>query len=184
MTEKTTNNLLNNEDIDDIDKLEENDMLPNQKYGMRHLIECNCILPQFKNRKPVIWHKFQAFSIIDENNNVIPKFAQCNNCAIIHKITEIGVSEVTLKENLRSIRTIEEIKLGMQPDIAGLLEQYKMELPIWEEVEFILQNKRWGSTIILDSETENNQIVGKALIFQGTPVLARIESFSRQDFVK
>lgn len=171
-------------DEDDIESLKEDDLLPNEKYGVRHLIECNCILPQFKNKKPAVWHKFQVFSIIDENNNVIPKFAQCNNCAIIHKVIEIGVSEITLKENLRSIRNVEEIKMGMQPDISGLLEQYNMELPIWEEVEFILNNKKWGSMIVLDSEIENGEMVGKALIFQGTPVLARIESFCRQEIIK
>jgi hypothetical protein len=167
----------------ELEELKENDLLPTEMYGMRHLIECNCILPQFKNRKPIIWHKFQVFSIIDENNNVIPKFSQCNNCGIIHKVTEIGKSEITTKEHIRSIRTIEEIKMGIQSDIAGLLEQYSKELPIWEETEFILQNKKWGSIIVLDSEVENGSTVGKALIFQGTPVLARIESFSRQEII-
>jgi hypothetical protein len=169
---------------DDIKNLKETDLLPKETYGIRHLIECNCILPQFKDRKPVVWHKFQVFSIIDENNEVTSKFAQCNNCGIIHKVIEIGKSEITTKENLRSIRTIKEIKIGMQQDIAGLLEQYNMDVAVWEEAEFILRNKIWGSMIILGTETEDGVTVGKALVFQGEPVLARIESFSRQDFVK
>lgn len=187
MTNKRLNNSQQKEissDLESIEDFKENDILPDEKYGMRHLIECNCVLPQFKNKKPVMWHKFQVFSIIDENNEVIPKFAQCNNCGIIHKITEIGTSEITVKENIRSIRKVEEIKLGMQSDIAGLLEQYNMDLSVWEEAEFILQNKKWGSMIVLDTEIEDGLLVGKALIFQGVPVLARIESFSRQEIVK
>jgi len=167
----------------ELEELKENDLLPKEINGIKHLVECNCILPQFKNKKPIVWHKFQVFSIIDEDNNVIPKFSQCNNCGIIHKVTEIGKSEITTKENIKSIRTIEEIKMGIQSDIAGLLEQYSKELPIWEEAEFILQNKKWGSFIVLDSESENGATIGKVLIFQGVPVLARIESFSRQEII-
>lgn len=155
-----------------------------ESYGIRHLIECNCILPQFKNRQPVVWHKFPVFSIIDKNNNVIPKFSQCSNCGIIHKITEIGVSEITLRENMKAIRTINDIKIGLQQDIAGLLEQYNVDLSVWEEAEFIIDNKKWGSTIILSKETENGTTTGKALIFQGHPVLAKIESFFRQEVVE
>ena len=164
--------------------LKDEDLLPNEKYGMRHLIECNCVLPQYKNRQPTVWHKFAVFSVVDSNNQVQEKFVQCNNCGIIHKITEIGKSEVTIKENLKSIRTIDDIKFGIQQDIAGLLEQYKCDISIWEEAEFILNNKKWGSIIVLDQETDKGVTNGKALVFQGTPVLARVESFSRQEIVK
>ena len=161
-----------------------NENIPKEIHGIRHLIECNCILPQYKNRKPVVWHKFAVFSVVNENDEVVPKFVQCNNCGIIHKVTEIGKSEITIKENLKSIKTIEDIKFGIQSDIAGLLEQYKCDISVWEEAEFILQNKIWGSMVVLDQEIENGIINGKALIFQGTPVLARIESFTRQDVVR
>lgn len=166
------------------DNFDENDLLPKEKYGIKHLIECNCILPQYKNREPVIWHKFPVFSVIDENNEVIPKFAQCNNCGIIHKITEVGVSEITVKENMKAIRTVEDIKIGMPQDIVGLLEQYNADLSTWEESEFIIENKKWGSIIVLSKEVDEGITSGKALIFQGKPVLAKIESFTRQEIVE
>lgn len=179
-TKKSTDDLTN----DDPKTFKETDLLPSEQYGMRHLIECNCISPVFKNRNPVIWHKFPVFSIIDEDNNVIPKYAQCNNCGIIHKITEIGVSEITTKEHLKSIRNINDIKFGIQSDIAGLLEQYNKDISVWEETEFILNNEKWGSMIILDQETEDGITSGKVLVFQGEPVLVKVESFSRKEIVE
>lgn len=173
MTEKKDEILFKDEDI-----------LPKEEYGMRHLVECNCVLPQYKNKEPVIWHRFAVFSVIDEKNVVQEKFAQCNNCGIIHKVIEIGQSEITVKENLKSIKTIEDIKFGIQPDVAGILEQYKCDISLWEEAEFILNNKKWGSMIIIDKETEKGMTSGKALVFQGSPVLARIQSFSRQETIK
>lgn len=181
MPQKTSNKSKQEEDPKNF---KETDILPNEKYGMRHLIECNCIHPVYKNRQPTVWHKFPVFSIIEKNNEVTPKFAQCNNCGIIHKVTEIGVSEITIKENLKSIRTIEEIKMGLQQDVAGLLEQYELDVSVWEEAEFIISNQKWGSIIVLDKETEDGVTTGKALIFQGTPVLAKIEPFIRQEVVK
>lgn len=169
---------------EDLKDLKEEDFLPDEPVGQRHLIECNCILPMFKNREKPIWHKFPVFSIINEKNEVEEKFAQCNNCGIIHKIKEIGVSEVTTKEKMKMIRSIDDIRIGIPPEIGGLLEQYKCDVSVWEEVEFILQYKKWGSIIVLESEKENGEITGKALIFQGTPVLAKIESFRRQEIVK
>lgn len=160
------------------------DDLPLEKQGARHLIECNCVLPQYKNSQPPIWHQFAAFSIIDENDKVQEKFVQCNNCGIIHKITEIGASEILTKESFRAIRKIPEIKLGIHPDISGLMDQYDLDVSTWEEVEFILNNKKWGSSIILSKEIEGDTLVGKALVFQGEPVLARIESFSRQEVIR
>ena len=172
-----------NEKNEDTNEFKEDDVFPKETYGIRHLVECNCILPQYKNRTPVVWHKFPVFSIINEKNEVIHKFAQCTNCGIIHKIIEIGKSEVTLKENLKSIRTIQDIKFGIQPDVAGLLEQYKCDVSVWEQSEFILHNKKWGSMVILDHELDKGTTIGKALVFQGSPVLARVESFTRQEII-
>lgn len=153
-----------------------------EKVGIRHLIECNCFLPQ--NMKKKIWHKFPVFSIVDENDKVIEKYAQCNNCGFVHKIVEIGKSEPTTKENSRSIRTIEEIKMGLPEVFAGILEQYHCDISVWEEVEFILEQKKWNSYIIISKEImDDGSINGKALLIRG-PTLPKIESFTRQEIIR
>ncbi len=153
--------------------------------GLKHLIECNCILPIYENKKDPVWHKFPVFSKIDENDTVEEKFVQCNNCGIIHKIIEIGKSEVTTKENLKSIKQISDIKLGMPGVFVGLLENYNCSIATWEEVEFILEEKLWGYFVILESEKEIEKGLynGKAMIITG-PTTVKIESFIRQDIIK
>ena len=45
--------------------------------GIKHLIECNCVLPQYQNTKKPIFHKFTVFSIIDEDNQIQDKNVIC-----------------------------------------------------------------------------------------------------------
>lgn len=161
---------------------EENDF-PKEKVGVRHLIECNCILPQYRNRKDKIWHKFPVFSVIDEENNVIPKFAQCNNCGIIHKVVEINRSEISIKEKMGAIKTIDDIRISIPDQFAGLLEQHNCDLSVWEEVEFILENEKWDNFVVLAKDEENDgNIYGKILIIK-SPILAKVEQFERSDLV-
>lgn len=154
-----------------------------EKTGIKHLIECNCVLPQFKNRKNPVWHKFPVFSIIDEDDQFVVKFVQCNNCGIIHKVKEVGTSEITTKDNVNVIRKIEDIRMGLPDNIVGILEQYKCDLPIWEEVEFIIDEQQWNSYVVLSrEEMTDGTVIGKMMLIKG-PSLIKIESFSRQDYI-
>ena len=56
--------------------------------GVRHLIECHCTLPQYRNANPPVYHKFVVFSVLDEDA-IQKKLVQCNNCGIIHKVVDL-----------------------------------------------------------------------------------------------
>jgi hypothetical protein len=155
---------------------------PKTKTGMRHLIECNCILPQYSKLRNPIFHKFPVFSVIDEDNKVIEKIVECNNCGIVHKITEIGVSEITRKENMKTARTINDIKYGLPENFAGLLEQHNCDISVWEEVEFNIEEEIWNSFVVLQQEEVDEHIHGKMMIVKG-PSLVKIESFSRSNYI-
>lgn len=127
-------------------------------YGLKHLIECRCILAQFKNRPEPVFHKFVAFSVVDDNDNVIPKYTQCNNCGIIHKVIDVCKSQIMNgREEMRSIPSIDEIKLSLPERLTAIMESHNLELPHWEHAKFILDNERWGETITLSSDVIDNE---------------------------
>ena len=64
---------------------------------VKHLVQCKCILSIFKKMENPPIHKFVVFSEIDESGNIEPSFAQCTNCDLIHKVKEVGVSEILKK---------------------------------------------------------------------------------------
>src|SRR3990167_2319321 len=130
----------------------------------KHLIECRCILPQFTNRNNPPFHKFTVSSVIDNDDNVISKFVQCPNCGIVHKVIDICKSEILRgKEELRTLITIEDIKNSLPKNIAEVLETYDVALHIWEEAQFIVDNRLFDKQIILVSEEVDNSKQGKML---------------------
>lgn len=145
--------------------------------GIKHLVQCHCVLPQYKNALEPVFHKFVVFSVIDDSDTVQPKFSQCNNCGVVHKVIDICRSELTLKEETRALPNIEDIKFSISPDLVRVLESYHCDLATWEQAEWIYLTKAWDQWITLvREEDENNEIRGKRLIFLDDDRF-RIEAF-------
>ena len=134
------------------------------KVGQKHLVQCQCILPQFRKLKTPIFHKFTVFSVL--NNDVVdPKYVQCNNCGIVHKVYDLCKSEIVSgKDELRSVSSKKEVGLSIPKDLQDLLETYGCDLPTWEHIKFALDEQRWGEKVILSRETVGDETTGKILI--------------------
>ena len=146
--------------------------------GIKHLIHCHCVLPQYRNANPVVYHQFIVFSEIDDSDTVKPKYSQCNNCGVVHKIIDICKSEiVTGRDEIRSILTIDDIKLTMPADLAHLLETYDCDLSTYENAKYILDHEKWGDKLVLIRENVNDETTGKVLFFSA-PDRWRLDTFS------
>ena len=151
--------------------------------GQKHLVKCRCILPQFKRAENPPVHKFIVFSVIDDDDKVVPKFAQCNNCGLIHKIVDICSSEIMRnREFMTSIKTIDDIKQSLPENLAKTLELNKSDLPTYEAVSFIYENKLWGSHVVMNSDSEDGLRQGKYVRILGE-VLFKVESYTREEVV-
>ena len=135
--------------------------------GYKHIIECHCILPQFRSRKNAPWHKFIVFSIIDDGDTVIPKHARCNNCGVVHNVFDIGKSEILSGQETGAVMNIEDVNVMIPESLSRMLETYGCDVATWENVLFVLQNNKFPSSIILDRKEENGIISGKALDMNG-----------------
>lgn len=151
--------------------------------GVKHLISCHCMLPQYANRKNPIFHKFVVFSEIDDTDAVVPKIVSCNNCGAVHKITEIGKSEISTDRAIKSQMTKEDIKSCLPDNLVKILDSYNADLCTWEEAKFYIDNQKWGRTIVLAKDEEKGMIQGKVLHILGS-MSFRIESFVRNDIVE
>ena len=148
--------------------------------GIKHLIQCHCILPQYKNAKEPVFHKFTVFSIIDESDTVLLKYADCNNCGSVHKIYDLCKSEIVPgKEDVKSSLRKEDFKFSMPSSLWDLLQQYEKELCDYEYAQFVIDNEKWDSTLILTREDMEDHSQGKLLRFIG-PEKFRIESYTHK----
>lgn len=151
--------------------------------GQKHVINCRCILQQFKRVQNAPVHKFVVFSVIGDDNVVIPKFAQCNNCGVIHKVVDLGKSEIIQsKEHMSSIVTLDEIKASIPEKLAMVLEANNCDLPTWESASFIVENKQWGNFVVLTSDEEAGTRQGKYVRILSESLL-KVESFTREEVI-
>jgi hypothetical protein len=155
----------------------------NKLHGTKHIVECHCTLPQYRNRKDTVYHKFIVFSILDDSDTVIPKHVQCNNCDVVHEVYDICKSNIVAgRDELGSIMGIDDIKLMVNNDVARVLENYEVDLATWEEAKFILAEKKWGKFVVLSKDTLDNSVHGKRLVFQAES-RATIEPFTYTEYL-
>jgi len=150
------------------------------KQGIKHLVDCSCILPQFTNQENPTFHKIVVFSVLNEEDNVIEKFIQCVNCGVIHRVFDLCKSEILFgKEKLDSVMSIDDIKLSFPEKLSNVLQTYNVDLPTWEEVQFVMENNIFPSNIVLSSETSAEYQHGKVLKIIDAN-LFKIEPFNRR----
>jgi hypothetical protein len=90
---------------------------------------------------------------------------------------------VTGKEHMTSIIQIEDIKNSLHQNFVNILEGNSADLPTWEAVQFIVENKKWGEFVVLVTETEGEEITGKYIRILGD-TMCKVETFTRNVVVK
>ena len=121
--------------------------------GIKHLIQCHCVLPQFRKRDNKVFHKIEVFSLISEEDEVQEKFIVCDNCGVVHKVFDLCRSEIQTKhESITSVRTIPEIKMSLDDKISDLLEENNCHVSTWEYIEHVIDNNIVGLPVVISRE--------------------------------
>lgn len=154
--------------------------MDNSADYVKHIIECKCMLPQFKLSNPPVFHKFVVFSTLDEQGLFQPHHVQCNNCGVVHRVSEVGQSKIIKKENLPSLTTIDDLKVALPPKLVGVLELYDCPLATWQEAKFIIDKGMWGRGFVLTKELDGSMLIGKFIVILGEN-LYDIKTFEREE---
>tara|TARA_B100001123_G_C15074565_1_gene933049 strand:+ start:373 stop:861 length:489 start_codon:yes stop_codon:yes gene_type:complete len=131
--------------------------------GIKHLVQCHCILPQFKKMNDPIFHQFIVFSI-ERDGKIDEKYSNCNNCGVMHKIYDICKSEIVIgKEDDISIIGIDDIEYMIPQRLSELLRKNNCDLPTWENALFLIDNKIFNGDLIISRSRSQGQINLKIL---------------------
>lgn len=121
--------------------------------GTKHLIECHCILPVYKDVSPPVYHKFSVYSKMNESGKVIPKYTTCNNCGITHLVHEICRSDIKVgSEDASSIRSLEDISVSLPKDLTDILKRHECDISTYELIEDVIDNEIFPYEVILQRE--------------------------------
>ena len=148
--------------------------------GFKHLVQCHCILPQYRKLDNPIFHKFVVFSKIDEDEDVIPKIVKCNNCEVAHKVFDFCKSEVLIDGEDVNAMSISDIRKSISENICLILDDSNCDIATWEQVKDIIENKLWGSVVVLSSKRLSGVTNIKTLVINDKDDL-KIETILRQD---
>lgn len=130
------------------------------------------------------FHKFPVFSIVEDDDRVKPKLAQCPNCGAVHKVTDVTRSEIVNgRDDLTSVITKGEIARQLPEGLAAVLDANECDMSIWENVKFIIDNAQWGSIVVLRSESVDGLRCGKYVKILGEK-LYRVDEFSREEYAR
>jgi len=152
--------------------------------GIKHLLQCHCILPQFKKLKEPKFHQFPVFSVIDDSDVIEPKLVACNHCGVLHRVIDICKSEIVInREDAPSSMKREDFKHSLPSSLYDVLVQYDREVADFEHAQFIIDQGQWESVLILSREESGGVLQGKMVRFISAERF-RIESYSSQDFVE
>ena len=151
--------------------------------GVKHLIQCHCILPQFRNLEEPVFHQFVVFSNTDDKGDIVVKIAKCNNCGVVHRVVDFCKSEiVTSAEDTMAITTIEDLKNSIPEKMCKVLIDSKSDISTWEQVDDIIENESWNSSIVLSREKVGDETHLKVMSIIG-PERFRIKTHTRQEFI-
>jgi hypothetical protein len=152
--------------------------------GVKHLIGCRCILPTLKNRDDAPLHQFVVFSIINNEDKLLEKMVNCNNCGVVHNVTGLCESKIVDGKELSSaVMTVEDIAMMLPDGVTNILKTYEKALPDYEHARFILDNEKTGEFISLTSEIIEDKKAGKVLHYQGQGKFI-IEPYQVDDMIK
>ena len=133
--------------------------------GLKHLIQCHCILPQYRKMEDPIFHKFVVFSKTDDSGNIIPKLAKCNNCDTLHRVLDFCRSEIMHgKDEEISVLTTDEISNSLPDKISEILSSHFCDIATYEEALDIIENEDWGKSINISKTDLGNSVQIKSLI--------------------
>jgi hypothetical protein len=126
-------------------------------------------------------HRFVVFSVIDPVGAVELRFAQCNNCGIIHRVTDLTKSEIVRgKESSHAIPSIDDIRSSLPAELSAILDRASVDLATWEAVRFSFDEQRWGDAIVLASDVAEGSRQGKYVRLLG-PTLFKVDTFTREE---
>jgi len=102
---------------------------------------------------------------------------------VVHKVVDVCRTELAVgRDELSTMINIDDIAIMIPQDVRSVLESYKADIATWENVQFILQQKQWGSHVVLTHDVLEEDTQGKLLIFNG-PGKFNIETFVRKDVI-
>lgn len=135
--------------------------------GIKHLVQCHCVLAIYKTGEDIVNHMFPVYSKIDKNNKIVPKLIKCNNCETMHYVHDVCKSEIRGGKDQSGLTlTIEDLSLSLPERLSNVLFKTQTDISNWEHIVDIFDEERWGEEVVLRREIIGEKQHLKSIIIQ------------------
>ena len=122
--------------------------------GIKHLIQCHCILPQYRKMNDPLFHKFVVYSKYDDYGSIEPKIAKCNNCDVYHNVVEICKSEFLEDyDDTGFIIGIDDIEEQLPEKLCRILRKNNCDLSTWENILDMYESSVFDVPVVIARKT-------------------------------
>ncbi len=150
--------------------------------GVKHLIQCHCVLPQFRGSDPPIFHKFVVFSVIDDQDKMVERVAKCPNCDALHRVTEVGRSEIHHgRDGSSAAMDIEDLKCQLPTGLVSVLDRHRVDEATYEQALFYVNTYNTSDHIVLSRERLEDGATSLKVLRLNLDRTFRIETTVRQE---
>lgn len=152
--------------------------------GVKHLVQCHCVLPQFRGLDPPVFHKFVVFSVVGDDDAVVERVAKCPNCDALHRVTEIGRSEIIAgKDGSASVLDIEDVKSQLPTALVSVLDRHKVDEATYEQALYYVNTYNTEDPIVLARESLGDGKTSVKALWLRADRSLKIDTVVRQDEV-
>lgn len=152
--------------------------------GVKHLVQCHCVLPQFRGADPPIFHRFVVFSVLNDDDTVVERVARCPSCDALHRVIEIGRSEIVPgRDGSASVMDIEDVKSQLPTSLVTVLERHKVDEATYEQALYYVNTYNTEDPIVLAKESLGDGKTSIKALWLRADRSLRIETIVRQDEV-
>lgn len=186
VAKESINLIEKNEKSDVAESASETEVLKIQYEGppyILHEIECLC-LSRVQSAMAHDGHgrRFDVFSLIDKEGEIIPSVVQCEDCGRKWEINGLDNYDLAQIDRMPTY-TRKRLQRVLPSDLVHLCEEWKVSTAVIAHIQWIMEEKQWGTHILLSKKKyrrEDTSFDTRILVING-PINFKINEIKASD---
>lgn len=117
-----------------------------------HEIECLC----FSRTQRAMAHdahgrRIEAFSLVDEDGELIPSVVQCEDCGRKWEINGLDDYDLSQMDRMPTY-TRKRLQRVLPSDLVHLCNEWKVPTALMAQIQWIIEEEKWGTQILISKK--------------------------------
>lgn len=151
-----------------------------------HEIECLCISRVQKAMAgDAHGRRFDVFSLVDENGEIIPSTVQCEDCGRKWDVLSLDDYDMAQIDKMPTY-TRKRLQRILPKDLVNACEEWKVSTALMAYMSWVIEEKKWGTQIIVNRKKYRREDISydtRILIIEG-PINFKIKEMQASNIAE